>query len=53
MEKEVDLHLSHVSNTLTDLTEEGIVQCLTEERTKGRVYDLTELGQKIAEQIKK
>lgn len=53
IEEEVNFHLSHVSNTLSDLTEEGIVQCLTEARAKGRVYNLTELGQGIAEQIKK
>jgi predicted transcriptional regulator len=50
---ESDYHLSHVSNTLSDLSEEGIVECLTEERTKGRIYDVTTLGESIGEQMSK
>lgn len=50
---ETDYYLSHVSNTLRDLTEKKVVRCLTEDRKKGRIYGLTEEGEEIADQIKK
>lgn len=53
LQEELGYHLSHVSNTLTDLSEYGLVECLTEDRKRGRVYDLTEKGIKMTEQIKK
>ncbi|KXB07859.1 hypothetical protein AKJ58_01595 [candidate division MSBL1 archaeon SCGC-AAA385D11] len=53
IEEEVGYHLSHVSNTLGELSDEGIVRCLTEKRSKGRVYGLTKLGEEIAQQLVK
>lgn len=53
LKEETEYYLSHVSNTLKDLSEKEIVKCLTEGRSKGRIYGLTELGKEIAEQIKK
>jgi len=53
MSKETEYYLSHVSNTLKDLSKNDIVKCLTENRNKGRVYTLTDLGKDIAKQIKK
>lgn len=49
---ELDYHLSHISNTLSDLAEEGLVECLTENRRKGRVYALTDGGEEIATQLR-
>lgn len=53
MSEETEYYLSHVSNTLKDLSKNDIVKCLTENRNKGRVYTLTDLGKEIAEEIKK
>lgn len=53
IEGESDYRLSHISNTLSELSDKGLAKCLTEKRSKGRVYDLTGLGEKIAKQIKK
>jgi len=49
--KENDYYLSHVSNTLKELQEKNIVECLTKEREKGKIYALTEEGKKIFEKI--
>lgn len=53
IKEETDYYLSHVSNTLKELSEEEVVKCLTENRKKGRIYALTDLGEEIAEQINK
>lgn len=53
IQEETDYYLSHVSNTLKDLSEKEIVKCLTDDRKKGRIYDLTDLGEEIAEQLNK
>lgn len=53
IEEESNFHLSHISNTLSDLSDEGIIKCLTEERKKGRVYSLTELGKEIVRQLER
>lgn len=51
--EETSYHLSHVSNTLSDLSENDIVECLTEERSKGRIYDVTTIGESIGKQLSK
>lgn len=38
---------NHISKTLSELKEKGIVVCINEEAHKGRLYKLTELGQEI------
>lgn len=46
-----DLELTHVSRTLSELRERDIVKLLVpEERSKGRVYGLTDAGATLAEQ---
>ncbi len=47
LSEELDLRLSHVSNTLTELSEKGLVECLTENRSKGRIYATTDDGDEI------
>ena len=46
-----DLPLPHVSKTLSDLREQGLVTCLTPDRSKGRVYSATEKGKWVAEEL--
>ena len=41
------LYLSHVSTTLSELTEKNLVICLTPKLKKGRLYDLTKEGRKL------
>ena len=50
---ETKLRLNHVSSTLSDLEENGIVSCLTPNIRKGKIYDLTRDGKSVLEQLKK
>jgi len=45
------LRINHVSLTLKELRERGLVECMTPELVKGRVYVLTEYGKKLASQL--
>lgn len=45
------IQLSHVSNLLHELTEEGLVVCLTPRLKRGRIYALTEAGKDVAEEL--
>lgn len=47
MAEKTELHTSHVSNTLAELTKEKLVVCLTPKLRKGRLYELTPTGKKI------
>jgi len=49
---DTSLHLSHVSQTLKELSSFEIVICLNPELKRGRVYELTKEGREIAKQIK-
>jgi len=48
---ETGLYLSHVSFTLSSLIEKGIVKCLTPSLRRGKIFDLTEEGNRIAKEI--
>ncbi|MDR2830606.1 MAG: transcriptional regulator [Methanobrevibacter sp.] len=45
--KEVNIRINHVSAVLKELKTENLVKCLNEEKTKGRLYKLTNEGEKI------
>lgn len=42
-----EYYLSHVSNVLADLDDEGLAECLTPDRRKGRLWAPTENGEKL------
>jgi predicted transcriptional regulator len=46
-----DIRLNHISNVLSELADESLVICVNPERKRGRVYKLTELGDKISEKV--
>jgi len=46
-----DIPISHVSNTLSELSERELVICLTPERRKTKLYQSTENGRKILSKI--
>ncbi len=50
--KETGLTSSQVSNALRDLKNKGLVICLNESVSKGRLYKCTNLGLKILEKLK-
>ena len=43
--KKIGIRLNHVSMFLKELKENNLVKCLNEDTRKGRLYELTELGQ--------
>lgn len=50
---DTEYYLSHVSNTLSDLEDRNLAECLTPDRNKGRIYVLTEEGEEMYNEIKK
>lgn len=48
---EADMYRSHVSSTLRELEEEDLVECITPERRKGKLFTLTVEGQKVISEI--
>jgi len=47
--KTIGIRLNHVSMSLNDLKNSGLVECLNESAKKGRLYQLTEFGKKVIE----
>jgi predicted transcriptional regulator len=46
-----DIRLNHVSNVLSELSEESLVKCINPDRKRGRVYKVTDVGSKVAGKI--
>lgn len=42
-----EIRQNHISVTLRELKDNGLVVCINEEAHKGRVYKLTEMGEEI------
>ena len=49
--KDSGIRINHISNVLRELKELGIVVCLNDEDKRNRIYHLTPLGLKIAENM--
>lgn len=49
--KDTRIHQNHISNTLKQLKEHNLIVCINPEVRKGRVYRLTETGEKIVDKI--
>lgn len=49
--KKTGIHTSHVSKTLKELREKNLVECINPDRRKGRLYTLTDPGEKVIEKI--
>lgn len=49
MSQETGIHDHHVSKVLTELKGKEVIECLTENNRKGRIYRITPLGEKILE----
>jgi DNA-binding PadR family transcriptional regulator len=45
-------HLPHVSRALRELTEKGLVECLTPNMPKNRIYGITGKGKEVLEKLK-
>jgi len=51
LSKRSDINMSHVSNLLSDLRDEGIAVCVNPDRKRGRVYRLTDQGERVAAKL--
>ena len=49
--KKIGIRLNHVSTFLKELKENNLVKCLNEDTRKGRLYELTELGQNAIDKL--
>jgi len=49
---ETGLYLSHVSKTLKELSDIEMVECLTHELRRGKVYAVKNEGKEVAEKVK-
>lgn len=44
------IRLNHISNFLKDLKDNKLVICLNEDDKRGRLYQITELGKRVAKE---
>jgi predicted transcriptional regulator len=51
--RKLDAHLTHISRTLREFRNHGLVECLTPEEKMERYYRITKLGKKVLSQMKK
>lgn len=49
--KDSSILTNHISNVLKDLKEHEVVECINEEKRKGRLYRLTEKGLEISKYL--
>lgn len=49
--KNSGIRLNHISKVLKDLKDNNIVECINPEVRKGKLYRLTDKGEKISELI--
>lgn len=47
------IRINHVSNLLREMQEKKLVKCINPEEKKGRIYELTELGHSLLNEISK
>jgi len=51
IDNEVKLGFNRVSRALKELTEEGLVECLTPENKRGRIYKRTKQGENLIKEL--
>ncbi len=49
--EKIEIYQSHVSQTLSELSQKKLVVCLTPKLKKGRLYDLTKEGQSMLKKL--
>lgn len=47
------ISLNHASDTLRELQKQGLATCITPENTRGRIYQLTPLGEELRNELMK
>lgn len=49
--KASEVHISHVSRALRELTKKGLVECLTPATPKNRIYGITSRGKELLKRL--
>lgn len=49
---DIGIKQNHISNVLNQLKEKGLIRLINPEAKKGRIYELTDVGLKIAKELK-
>ena len=49
--KSIGAHFPQVSLALKELNSEGLIECLTNERKKGKIYGITSKGQDVLKKL--
>jgi len=53
LSKKTKISINHISNILRELMGKNLVKCLTPDKRKGRIYNITDLGREIQFKIEK
>lgn len=48
---DIEIYRNHVSNTLNQLKDEELIECINPEMRKGRLYRLTDLGEEVVDKL--
>ena len=51
LKDELSLHFSQVSLVLREMRDMKLVTCLTVERSKGKIYGITDLGKQVLQRL--
>tara|TARA_Y100000310_G_scaffold343222_1_gene449866 strand:- start:770 stop:1045 length:276 start_codon:yes stop_codon:yes gene_type:complete len=51
LSKALEIHISAISRTLSELTEKELIICLTDKRTKFKYYEISDKGKEILKNI--
>lgn len=51
LEKETNIKISHISRTLKELSNLGLVKCLTPDVKRSKMYTITNLGKNILKNL--
>lgn len=46
-----DIRINHVSNVLSELSDNSLAECVNPDRKRGRVYRLTATGHRVATKV--
>ena len=50
--KHTGIRTNHISKTLKELSNKGVIKCLNDEARKGRLYAITDKGVKVLEEMR-
>ena len=51
LSKEININISHVSRALSELESKKMIECLTPESNKGKLYIITKYGKDVLNKV--